>query len=105
MATKRWAALMLAPLAVSLAIGYGSAAVAAPKNEEAKAAAKAAKQEQKALKSVKVKAPPRPKVQTRVAPGTWHFPRHKGNSPKFRPDREKDWVDPTGGKKPVRVKE
>ena len=53
-------------------------------------------------KPVKVKAPPKPAVKTVVAPGTWQVHRHRGNSPKFRPDREKDWVDPTGGAKPVK---
>jgi len=93
MATRTWTALMLAPLAISIAIGYAGTATAASKDEEAKE-----------LKPVRVKAPPRPSVKTNIAPGTWDVPRHKGNSPKFRPDREKDWVDPTGGKKPVRTK-
>ena len=105
MATKTWTALIFVPLATSIAIGNIGEAIAGPKDKEQRAAAKAAKEEGKALKPVRVKAPPRPAVKTNVAPGTWKVHLHKGNSPKFRPDREKDWKDPTGGKKPVRVKE
>ena len=96
--------LMYAALAASFALS--SPAIAAEAGDAAKneaSAANAAKPD-KPLKPVRVKAPPKPKVATVVAPGTWEVHRHRGNSPKFRPDREKDWVDPSGGKKPVKGK-
>ena len=107
MSERTYVSLMCAAFAASLAVSPGvlaqnSNAAAA---EQTKAEKQAAKAEQKQLKPVRVKAPPRPSVKTNIAPGTWKVHPHKGNSPKFRPDREKDWVDPTGGKKPVRVKE
>lgn len=95
--------MLAAALAASLTVPV--AALAQGKQGAAKADKAVAKVDRKKLKPVRVDAPPRPQVKTNVAPGTWHFPRHKGNSPKFRLDREKDWVDPTGGKPPVKVSE
>jgi len=100
MSGRIYVSLMCAAFAAALVVP-----VAALAQNPNSAVAEQAKAEKEKLKPVRVKAPPRPAVKTNITPGTWKFPRHKGNSPKFRPDREKDWVDPTGGKKPVRVKE
>ena len=94
MGTRLWNALMSAVLAVPLATGFPTDAAAKPKQDYVKAAKeaeKAAKQEakaaQKAGKPVRIKAPPKPGVQTALKPGTWRHHRHKGNSPFFKHDR------------------
>lgn len=89
--------LMFAAFATSLVLSPLTVAA-----QQAGEAAQVKPGKPKPDKPVKVKAPPKPAVNTVIAPGTWQVHRHRGNSPKFRPDREKDWVDPTGGKKPVK---
>ncbi len=94
--------LLFAAFATSLALS--PLTVTAQQAGEAAKAEAPAQIKPKPDKPIKVKAPPKPAVKTVIAPGTWQIHRHRGNSPKFRPDREKDWVDPTGGKKPVKGK-
>lgn len=108
MATRTWTAVMLVPLAASMAIGHVGEAAAKPKGDRmakearAKADKRADVNAVKPNKPVRIKAPPKPGVKTVVAPGTWRVHRHRGNSPLFEPGREKEWVQHPGpGKRPV----